>query len=193
MRKFLSLAILLFILPLAACFDAEMSIAFPDDETAQATMVMTATQEFYEMAVSSGDPFCDGGTETQLDDGRHSCTETFTGSIDEAMADPDIGDGMTIERRDGGLLFVSFDLQDVTSDLTDATEQEGGEEMKAMLAAAFEGHAITMNITGSDIVETNGQVSGDGKTASLTIPLDTLITGDVELPASFDVLLSPGT
>ena len=192
MRKVLSFVTLLFTLPLAACFDAEMTIAFPDADNAEATMVMIATQEFYDMASSSGEPFCDTGTEAQLDDGRHSCTETFSGSIDEALADPDLGEGMSIERRDGGLLFVSFDLSDMTSDLTDATGDAGGEEMKAMMAAAFEGHAISMNISGAEIVETNGIVSEDGKSARLSVPLDGFITGAAEIPPSFDVLLLPG-
>lgn len=193
MPKILSVLSLMFILPLAACFDAEMSINFPDDNTAEGTMVMTASSEFYQMSLQSGEPFCDGGIEAELDDGSHSCTHNFSGTIDEAINDPDIGEGMTIERRDGGLLFVSFDLNDMTADLTSTTEQEGGEEMVQMMVAAFEGHAITLHIGGGEIVETNGELSEDGKSASFRIPLDVVITGDADLPQSFDVLVRPGT
>lgn len=193
MRKFFSVLTLAFILPLAACLDAEMTLTFPDDDTAEGTMVMTATSEFYDMSIQSGEPFCEDGIEAELGDGRHSCTETFSGTIDEAINDPDIGEGLTIERRDGGLLFVSFDLKDMTADLTDATEETGGQEMVQMMAAAFEGHAITLNVGGGEIVETNGTVSEDGKTAQLAIPLDAVITGGDDLPPSFDVLVRPGT
>lgn len=191
MRKLPSFLPLLALVPLAACFDAEMTLTFPDENTAEGTMVMIASQEFYDMSASSGEPFCEEGTEAVLEDGSHSCTETFSGTIDEAMNNPDLGEGMTIERRDGGLLFVSFDLSEITADLP-APEEAGGEEMLAMMAASFEGHAITMNIAGSEIVETNGEVSGDGTTASFAIPLDAMMLGEVELPPSFDVLVRPG-
>jgi len=192
MRKLLPLASLLFTVPLAACFDAEMTLNFPDDNTAEATMVMIASADFYEMSATGGESFCEDGTEVEMEDGSYSCTETFTGTIDEAIADPDIGEGMSIERRDGGLLFVSFDLEEVTSDMA-PPEEAGGEEMLAMMAEAFAGHAITLNIGGSEIVETNGTVSDDGTTASFAIPLDALVTSAEELPASFDVLVRPGT
>ena len=62
-----------------------------------------------------------------------------------------------------------------------------------MMAASFEGHTITMTIGGSDIIETNGELSADGKRASFAIPLDAMVTGEAELPPSFDVLVRPGT
>lgn len=191
MPKLTSFVPLLALVPLAACFDAEMTLSFPDENTAEGTMVMIASQEFYDMSSSSGEPFCEGGTEAVLDDGSHSCTETFSGTIDEALNNPDLGEGMSIERRDGGLLFVSFDLGEITGDLP-GPEEAGGEEMMAMMAASFEGHAITMNIAGAEILETNGSISQDGATASFAIPLDKMMLGEVDLPGSFDVLLRPG-
>lgn len=191
MRNIFPLASLLFTLPLAACFDAEITLDFPDEDTAEATMVMTASADFYEMAASGGEAFCENGTEEQLADASYRCTETFTGTVDEAINDPDIGEGMSIERRDGGLLFVSFDLAEVTSGMQ-PPEEAGGEEMLAMMAEAFAGHAITMNIAGNEVVETNGTVSEDGKMATFVIPLDTLVTGPETLPSSFDVLVRPG-
>ena len=192
MRKFSSFAPILFALPLAACFDAEMTLKFPDDNTAEATMVMIASADFYEMSAAGGEDFCDGGVEEQLADGSYSCTETFTGTIEEAVNNPDIGDGLTVERRDGGLLFVSFDLTEVTDDIA-PPEEAGGEEMMAMMAEAFAGHGISINIGGGEIVETNGTLSDDGKMSSFAIPLGEMITGQLDLPASFDTLLRPGT
>lgn len=189
MRKFL---FLFFLLPLAACFDAEMSLTFPDQDNAEATMVMIASKDFYEMSAASGEPFCDEGTEAELADGSHSCTESFSGTIDEALANPDIGEAMTVERRDGGMLYVSWDLSDLTEDIA-PPEEEGAEEMMDMMIAAFQGHAITLNVSGSEILETNGAVSEDGKTATFKIPLEVALKGATELPASFDVLLAPGT
>lgn len=193
MRRLLSAFSLMFVVPLAACFDVEMTMNIVDDNNASATVEMTASPDFYAMMTSSGEDFCEG-EETVLEDGRHSCTETFSGTIDEVLADPDMGDGLTLERRDGGLIFLSFDLGDLTEDI--APPEEAGaedEEMLNTMRAAFTGHKIGINVKGSEIVETNGTVSEDGKAARLEIPLETLLDEANDLPASFDVLLKPGS
>ncbi len=60
--------------------------------------------------------------------------------------------------------------------------------MEEMLRAAFQGHAITMNVSGgAEIVETNGTLSDDGKTATFVIPLEKMLDEDPGLPPSFDV------
>lgn len=191
MRKILSCLSILFVVPLAACFDAELSLSFPDQDNAVAEMKMIAGPEFYAMATSDGDEFCDG-EETTLDDGSHVCTEQVSGTIDEIVNDADIGDGMTVERRDGGLLFVSFDLGDLTEDIT-PPEEEGADEMAEMMKAAFVGHSIKLNVSGAKVVETNGTLSEDGKTASYEIPLGAMFEPNFEMPKSFDVLLKPGS
>lgn len=192
MRRFLSILSLSFILPLAACFDVEMSVAFPDADNAEGTMVMTASPEFYAMTSSSGEGFCEG-EDIALEDGSHTCTETFAGTIDEILADPDMGEGMTIERRDGGLVYIAFDLGDLTEDIAPPEEegQEGG-EMVEMMKASFIGHMIAINISGAEIVETNGTVSEDGKTARYEIPLEILLDPATQLPETFNTLLKPG-
>ncbi|HHS94163.1 MAG TPA: hypothetical protein ENK63_02320 [Rhodobacterales bacterium] len=193
MRRFLSALSLVFIVPLAACFDVDMSVNVVDDNTAEATMVMTASPEFYAMMTSSGEAFCEG-EETALDDGSHTCTETFSGSIDEVLDNPDMGEGMTFERRDGGLVFISFDLGDLSDEVTPPAEAGGDDEdMRQMMRAAFVGHHIKLSISGAEIVETNGTLSDDGKTAQLVIPLEGLMDETSDLPAGFDVLLKPGT
>lgn len=194
MRRILSMVSILFILPLAACFDVDMSIAFKDENNAEGTMVMKASPEFYAMMSSSGEDFCgEDGEEAANEDGSHTCTETFTGTIDEILNDPDMGDGLTIERRDGGQIYVAFDLGDLTEEV--APPEEVGaeaEEMKKMMQAAFVGHKISINVSGAEIIETNGAVSEDGKTASFEIPLENLIEQTEPLPESFNVLLQPG-
>lgn len=193
MRRFLSRLSFLLILPLAACFDVEMSVNFIDDENAEGTMVMTASPEFYAMATSSGEPFCEG-VDTAQADGSHTCTETFTGTIEEIMNDPDMADGMTIERREGGMIYIAFDLGDLTEEVA-PPEEEGAEaeQMKQMMMAAFVGHKIALNVSGSRIVETNGILSEDGKTARFEIPLETLLEPEKNLPESFNALLIPGS
>lgn len=190
-RSFVSL---LFILPLAACFDVDMSIAFKDENNAEATMVMKASPEFYAMMSSSEEEFCgEDGVETANEDGSHTCTETFSGTVDEILNDPDMGEGMTIERRDGGQIYVAFDLGDLTEEVVPPAEEGAeAEQMKQMMLAAFVGHKIAINVSGAEIIETNGTVSDDGKTASFEIPLERLIEQSEPLPESFNVLLQPG-
>lgn len=190
MRKPSFLLPLIFALPLAACFDAELSLDFPEEDRAEATMVMIASPDFYALATSSGEAFCEG-EESMQEDGRHVCTETTGGTIDEVLSDPDIGSGMTIERRDGGLLYVAFDLGDITEDIAPA-EEDGADEMIAMMREAFEGHAITLNISGAEIIETNGTVLDNGTTATYSIPLSVTLDGAADLPETFNVLLRPG-
>jgi len=192
MRRAFSFLSLLFVVPLAACFDAELSIAFPDDDSAEATMTMVASAEFYAMATSSGEPFCEGD-ETVDEAGNHVCTEMVTGTVDEVANDPDVGEGLTIERRDGGLLYIAFDLGDLTEDIAPPEEEEGADEMIAMMKAAFEGHKIGLKASGAEIIETNGTVSDDGKTASFEIPLGAMLDNSVELPETFNALLRPGS
>ncbi|GKY86255.1 hypothetical protein [Sinisalibacter aestuarii] len=192
MRRIVSALSLALILPLAACFDADLSISFIDDNTAEGTMVMTATPEFYAMASSGTEPFCED-VEATLEDGSHTCTETFSGTIDEILNDPDMAEGMTIARNDDGTLFVAFDLGDMTQDV--APPEEAGAEadqMKEMMKAAFMGHFITVNVSGAEIIETNGTVSEDGATATFTIPLETLLADHNDMPEAFEVLLRPG-
>ncbi|SMH45425.1 hypothetical protein [Maritimibacter sp. HL-12] len=190
MRKPSFLFPLVLALPLAACFDAEMSLDFPGEDRAEATMVMTASPDFYALATSSGEAFCEG-EESMNEDGQHVCTETTGGTIDEIMNDPDIGSGMTIERRDGELIYVAFDLGDITEDIA-PPEEEGADEMMAMMREAFAGRSITLNISGAEIVETNGTVSDDGTTSTYEIPLTVALDGAGDLPETFNALVRPG-
>jgi hypothetical protein len=190
--RFLPLALAL---PLAACFDMDMTVKFPDSDTAEMVSVMTASPEFYAMSQQGGDEdLCETGEGVVQDDGSFVCTETQTGTIEELMADPDMSEGMTLEHRDGGLIYVAFDLASLTSDMVPPEEdQDSADEMKGMLQDAFTGHAITINVAGSEIVETNGTISEDGKTATFEIPLTTMLQDQPDLPETFNTLLKPGS
>jgi len=190
MRRIRSYFALMFVVPLAACFDAELSINFPDEDRAEATMVIVASPEFYAMATTGEESFCEG-EETMNEAGDHVCTETVSGTIDEVVNNPDIGEGMTIERRVGGLIYVAFDLGELTEEIS-PPEEDGTEEMIEMMRAAFEGHAITLNLSGEEVLETNGTISEDGTTATYEIPLSITLDGSAELPESFNALIRPG-
>lgn len=194
MRRFLSVLSVTLVLPLAACFDVDLSLNFDGENSAAGTMVMTASPEFYAMTTQSGDPFCEAEEKT-LEDGSHTCTDSFSGTIDELLADPNMGEGMSIERRDGGLVYIAFDLRDISNKVAPPQEdtKDGADEMKQMMVTAFTGHAITLSVAGAEIVETNGTLSDDGKTATFTIPLEVLLDDNNDLPDAFETTLKPGS
>lgn len=194
MRKFFAL---LFILPLAACFDADITIDFVDNDNAEMNAVMTMGPEFYAMVAQGGEDPCEEGVGEAQADGSFLCTISETGTIDDLIAEAnassdgddmnsptgDMTQGYSIERLDDETIKVSFDLTEM---LSDSKPEEDMSEMAAMLRASFTGHAITMNVTGASVVETNGTVSEDGKTATFVIPLEKMLDDDPGLPASFD-------
>lgn len=195
MRRFLAA---LFMLPLAACFDASITISFLDNENAEMNVVMTMGPEFYAMMGQSGEDPCEDGVGEAQADGSFVCTISERDTIDNliaqanAPADPSNADGPTtgmdegyeIERLDADTMRVSFDLSEM---MNDSKPEEDLGEMEEMLRASFQGHAITMNVSGAEIVETNGTVSEDGKTATFVIPLEKMLDEDPGLPSSFDV------
>jgi hypothetical protein len=193
------LSILMF-LPLAACFDADMTITFLDNERAEMKAVMTMSPEFYAMIAQSGDDACEEGVGEVQADGSFICTITESGLIDEMtgeMAGSEDDDGgmnpgeeMSIERLDANTIKVSFDLAAMLEDSGPSEEdQEGMEAMQAQIQAAFTGHAITMRVVGKEIISTNGTVSEDGTTASYVLPMTVMFEKEPDIPASFDVVV----
>jgi hypothetical protein len=198
MRRLLSVLSLSLIVPLAACFDVEMTMSLKDENSAEMTMVMVASPEFYAMSSEGGDDLCtEEGNGQLMEDGSYVCTETMSGTIDEILEDPDMGEGVTVERRDGGLIYVAFDLTDLTEDMAPSEEEgmDGMEGMEEMMREAFAGHGITINVAGAEIVETNGSISEDGKTATYKIPLTYMFDSGTEsdLPDTFSALVKPGS
>ncbi len=200
MRRFLSVLSLAVVVPLAACFDVDATIAITGDDQAETTMKMTIGADLVAMLQGTDQDPCEGMEGSVQDDGSYVCTETKSGSIDELMNDPEINEGMTIERRDGGLIYVAFDLSDLTGemgldDMGMGDEEMGAEEqaqMAAMMSGMFEGHSMVMRITGAKVIETNGTISDDGKSASYELPLTALFDEELELPETFHALVKPG-
>jgi hypothetical protein len=196
MRRFLSVLSLAVIVPLAACFDVDAKIAITGDDQAEMTMKMTIGADLVAMLQGTEQDPCEGMEGSVQDDGSYVCTDNKSGSIEELMSDPDMGEGMTIEKRDGGLYYVAFDLGDLTGDMGLGDEEMGAEEqaqMAAMMRGMFEGHSMVLHIAGAEVIETNGTISDDGKTATYVLPLTDLLDEELELPETFNALVRPGT
>lgn len=188
------LLFLLVVLPLSACFDADLGFVVHDDETATMSAHMLLGPEMYGMIAQSGQNPCEEGVGTANADGTFSCRVNETDTIDNLIADIETGkqnaasggvnhnQGVTVERLDGPYVKLIFDLAEVKQA---AAESGADPSMIGMLQQAFQGHRIHMTITGKNIVETNGALSADGKTAEITIPLRALIEPDASLPDQF--------
>lgn len=196
MKKFL---LLLLVLPLSACFDADLDFVVHDDDTASMSSKINMGAELYGMAASSGEDPCEDGIGTQEADGTFTCVIEKTDTIDNLIAmideqnsvsQPDgavnPGKGVTLERLEGPFVKMSFDL----AKLKESAAQSGMDaSMMGMVEQAFQGHRIHMTITGAQIVETNGSLTNDGKTAEITIPLIALLKPDPSLPNVFETVV----
>ncbi len=195
MKRFL---FLLLVLPLSACFDADLNFVVHDDETATMSAHMLLGPEMYGMIAQSGQDPCEEGVGTANADGTFSCRVDQTDTIDNLIADIETGrqnaaqggvnpnQGVTVERMDGPYLRLIFDLAELKQVAADSGADPS---MMGMLQQAFQGHRIHMTITGAEIVETNGMLSEDGRTAEITIPLRALIEPDPSLPDQFQTVV----
>ena len=177
MKKFL---LLLMLLPLSACFDADLDIVVHDDETATMSAQMKLGPEMYGMIAQSGQDPCEDGVGTANADGTFTCVVKETDTIDNLIAKleeegqaaaasgaVDPNQGVSIERLEGPFVLLTFDL----AELKRVAAQSGTDPaMMGMLVQAMQGHRIHMTITGAEIVETNGQMSEDGRTAEIADP-----------------------
>ncbi len=180
-------------LTLAACFDQDMTISFPDADHVEVVEVLTASTEYYSLSTENSDDMCEGGESEWRDDGSYVCIQTKSGTLDDFMQHSDATEGMAVERRDGGLIYVAFDVASITSRRTPSEDPEIPDQMKAKLAEALAGHASTINVKGSEIVETNGAISDDGKQATYVVPLSRMLEDNPEPLEDFFVLLKPGS
>lgn len=172
---------------LAGCIDVTMDLEILSDTTARATTTSTMGADFYAMAKTgmagdegSTDGFCqdEGSVLTENADGSATCVLVEEGSF----ADLEVAkgeDAATFEVVSPGVVRVSFSTEDIKGEIG-AAEQD--EETKQMMQAFFEGHAITMRISGRQITDTNMTIANDGKSAELVIPFLDLINGTLELP-----------
>lgn len=197
MRRFLAVASLALTVPLAACFDARVTADFTDTDEVKLDAFITMGPEIYQMISSVGEDPCEDGEGVENADGSFTCAMVDRRSLDELLAakeDPEnefgLGEGVTIDQLDDGNLRVAFDISEMTSDLPPPSERA---QMAAMFGDSFEGRAMVLNVVGEEIVETNGVISADGTTATLTIPMDILFAPtQPDLPASFETVLTPG-
>jgi hypothetical protein len=171
---------------LAGCMDITMDVEILSETNGKATTTSVMGADFYAMAKAgmsqsaegSSDGFCqeEGATLTENADGSATCVLIVEGSFSDLIKGDD---GVKFEVVSPGVVKASFSTADMKSEL--GTEEQD-EETKAMMQAFFEGHSITLRISGKEVLDTNMTLSADKKSAETVIPFLDLINGTVDLP-----------
>jgi len=167
---------------LAGCVDATMDVEVLSETTARGTMTMEISKEFYDMAEASeeGNDFCEDGEVTLTED-TAICTAVKEGDFSELSFDEGgTGeDDMGIEVVGPGLVRVAFPTGTMADDMTEDAQDP---QTMAMMQSFFEGHSLTLRVSGGEITDTNMQIGKDGMSAELVIPFVDMISGEVDLP-----------
>ena len=174
---------------LTGCIDVTMDLQIQSETNGKATMTSTMGKDFYEMMKSSGEggtnDFCkadEGGVLTENADGSATCVEAKEGTFAEITEGGDGGPTFTVVSP--GVVRVSFSTKEMSGEVNkDAGAQD--EETKAMLAAFFEGHFITMKVGGKKVTDTNMTLAPDSTSAEVKIAFMDLINGTAELPEEY--------
>ena len=171
---------------LAACVDMTEELAVTSDTTAKATMTMQMGADIYTMMKSpdtastkDDDKFCskEGETLTENADGSATCVATSEGTFDQLKFDE--GDSKpTFTVVSPGVVRVAFPTKDMAGDLGKDSDPQTAAMMKQM----FDGHYVTLRITGRQISESNMTINGDKTAAEMKIAFLDLINGTAKLP-----------
>lgn len=173
---------------LTGCIDVTMDIQVESETTGTATMTSVMSKDFYAMVKaageageSSGEGFCEeeGAVLNELADGSAECVQVESGLLSELGEDDD---GPKVTVVSPGVVRISFATDEVTSQVTEDAQDE---ETKAMMQSFFEGHFITMRIGGKKVVDTNMDLTPDGRNAEVKIPFTDLLSGTATFPDEY--------
>ena len=181
---------------LAACVDMTEEINITSDTTAKATMTMTMASDIYSMMKSADtsnskpeDKFCakDGETLTENSDGSATCVAVSEGTFADLKFDE--GDSKpTFTVVSPGVVRASFPTKDMAGSL--AADGKSDPQTAAMMKQMFDGHFVTIRISGKSINDTNLTLNADKTAAEIKIPFLDLINGTAKLPDELYAVVS---
>ena len=154
---------------LTACIDVDMLIDFTGSNEATATAEMRMARDFFEMTGQSVEDGCEDGV-GELTETHFICRVEESGSIDEIISGEgslEMEEGLAVERVGDDQVRVTIDLGEMMGD----EDMSGAAEMKEM----FAGHSFKFSVRGAEIIESTGEISSDGTTASITVALEDLV------------------
>lgn len=179
-------------LGLSGCIDMSVDVEVLTPTTARGTMTQTMSAEVYPMIKankpaegeeSGDDAFCAEGTLTENADGSATCVMVEEGPFADITFDSEPGEeGVRFSSAGPGLVRVAFDTADMEGDLSASGGEQMDEETRKMMEAYFQGHFITLKVSGGQITETNMTKAGDGLSAETKISFVDLLNGKADLP-----------
>ena len=180
--RMVRLLALLPVLLLSGCFDIDVDLTFTKDEQVRLRSEVRMPKSLFLLVMDDADSdlgkLCEGGTPVIKAD-TVSCIQRKTASLEEAIR---------IEKAGDGVVRV---VVDVATLLANANKEAGNEGDQTIAALMLTGHGITFRITGEEVLESNGRISDDKRTASLTVPLTALVdpAARKSLPETFTTTL----
>ena len=166
---------------LAGCVDITLELAVVDENNGVGITTIAMDRAFYDSNVKGDPSFCESEDVLTLTDTSATCEKTESGSFAELFGSNTKDEPSPQVTSVGpGLVRVTFPTGVLADELTGAGNDPAS---LAMMEQFFDGHFIVVKVSGAKIVESDMQISDDGKSASFTIPFVELIRGEFKLPA----------
>jgi hypothetical protein len=199
--------ILLLTATLAGCIDITMDVQVQSDKTAKGVMTQVMSAQVYPMLKagktqdkSSSSDFCSEGQLTENADGSATCVISKEGPFADLAFDQG-KENVKFTSPGPGLVRVAFPTAEMSKGLSGAMSGSGmggapagdpakpadpesakqEEQMKQMMAAYFDGHFLTLKVSGGEITDTNMTLAADKQSAEQKIPFTDLINGTAKL------------
>lgn len=174
-------------LALAGCINVDMEIAVTGPDQATASGFVEMDRMFHDMA-GDDSGFCDpdeGGT-LVLTDTAVRCEMNMQGTFAELF--PEDGDDEQPRLTDlgNGTVRVEVPMGGFGGELGAESQDP---QMLAMLRPMFEGRSIVFRVRGREVVSSNGVISADGRVATLSVPLVSLLDPSATVPDPFETIV----
>ncbi|MBN9222727.1 MAG: hypothetical protein J0I79_32750 [Mesorhizobium sp.] len=189
---------------MSGCFDLEQDLAFRRDGTATANVRIAVDATALAMAKDVNSKWCSTekllsskgitGTAERTTEGRDEvCTVSFSGTTDDlvaALSNANIGgdkrQGVQLNRVGENYEFiVNFPSLKPTDKYANDPMAQG---LRTLILAKMSGRRIAWAVTAPRIIETSGTISEDGRTATYSRPLASVLSSDQ--PTTFRAVFS---
>ena len=180
---------------LAACVDMTEDVTITSETTAKATMTMVMGADIYAMMKSANtadakqqDKFCakDGEQLAENSDGSATCTAISEGGFADLKFDE--GDSKpTFTVVSPGVVRAAFPTKDMAGQFG---KDNSDPQTAAMMKQMFEGHFVTLRISGKVVTDSNMTINADKTAAEIKIPFLDLINGTAKLPDELYAVVS---
>lgn len=197
---------------LVGCFDIQQTLVIHDDQSAAFNFVFTVDSALLELGEGADvdlESACDSEdtfpaelpgaltreADARIEEAQLICEYTISGPLadfDALSAD--------IQRDMGDMELLSLDILDDNrarivsvydfsdDDMEGSDKNSLGGSLRRMIASNFEGRAIRWSIKAPTILESNGEISPDGRSVHWVLPLEQAISesGRYEFEAIID-------